>query len=91
MAADVIHPDPQLLANCRKWLSNSSQQLVDGVNIGDQFVREDCGTVHTCQKINWIDRYFYGYEDSDPWTESKYVWVPARHVKPYTLLDVILG
>lgn len=89
MVVDVIHPEPQVLLNCMKWFRNGSQQLVDGVGIGDQFIRDDFGTVHTCVKIHWMDdRYFYGYEDSDLWLDKKYSWVPARHVKPFTLLDV---
>lgn len=90
MVPDVVHPDPKVLANCMKWLRNGSQQLIDGVNIGDEFIREDLQTIHTCKKIHWKeDRYFYGYENIDLWTESEYSWVPARHVKPYTLLDVL--
>jgi len=89
LSREIVHPTEQQFLNCRKWLANGSQFLVDGVNIGDQLLFED--QVYTCTKIEWReDRYFYGVGVFDSWDDqSKCMWIAARHVKPYTLLDVI--
>lgn len=88
---NIVHPSNQVLFNCRKYLTNSSQYLVDGLEIGDLFVDQSTGQVHTLARIEWQeDRYFYGYEVEEPWLEgTHYSWVPARHVRPYTLLDIL--
>jgi hypothetical protein len=89
LSPEIIHPTKQQLINCRKWMANGSQSLVDGVNIGDNLIFD--GQVYTCAKIEWReDRYFYGVDTTGSWDEqSELMWIAARHVKPYTLLDVL--
>ena len=87
----IIHPTALVLTNCRKWLRNGSQYLVKGLEIGDLFLDQSTGNVYELSRIEWQeDRYFYGYEVEEPWLEgTHYSWVPARHVVPYTLLDIL--
>lgn len=75
----------------KKVMPNGSQELVAGMEIGDEFINTQTGQIHTCDKIEWIeDRYFYGYGLNDPWMDGQVSWVAARHVKPYTVMNIIL-
>lgn len=81
-------PTAQELANVKKFYANGpNQRLVEGLNVGEDMIVNDT-IICKCTGIKFDDGCFqYGYIDCE--FDDRVTWVTARHVKPYTLLDIV--